>query len=155
MARIGTVFIAVIGLLCCYCFFVRYTNKMHNDACNVKCSQSCALQIHQEKKTDSDNPQKGVKLQQKTFKSMSIKWPQRSLVLKEPNGTMTDNKPVISSASGRKCLADFNNPAESSFAMKCGDKRDAWHDARKGSLSPSCKLAMGKGGFQQKLSFAI
>ncbi len=153
MTRIATVFITVIGLCCC-CFFAYYINRKH-DFCSLKHAPSFAVQIHQEKKTDLDDSKKSVRHQEKIFKSMSIKWPQRPIVLQELNGVMADHAPTVAATSSRKCLADFNNPIESNFMMKCGDKRDAWHDARKGSLSPSCQLAMGKGGFQQKLSFTI
>lgn len=59
-------------------------------------------------------------------------------------------------ASNSKCLADFNNPAESKLFLKAGDKRSAWHDARAGCLSPSCELGMNRsGGFNPKISFSI
>ncbi len=62
------------------------------------------------------------------------------IVLKKPVALAEKEvAPKISSPVQRKCLADFNNPAQDTFILKTGDKHNGWHDARKGSCSASCE----------------
>jgi hypothetical protein len=89
---------------------------------------------------------------------LRMEWHRNPVELKKPEILSAHNVDNVQpcAASNSKCLADFNNPAESKLFLKAGDKRSAWHDARAGCLSPSCELGMNRsGGFNPKISFSI
>lgn len=89
-------------------------------------------------------------------KALKMQWRHESFIPKKPElvtgKTFDDIKPC--SAATYKCLSDFNNPAESKIYLKTGDKRSGWHDARSGTLSPSCEIGIRASGFNPTLSMS-
>jgi hypothetical protein len=90
--------------------------------------------------------------------TLKMKWRHEAFVPKKPEifteKSVDQIKPCPTATY--KCLSDFNNPSESKVYLKTGDRRAGWHDARAGSLSPSCELGMNKsGGFNPTLSVSI
>lgn len=89
-------------------------------------------------------------------KALKMQWRHESFIPKKPELSTSkisdDIKPCPTATY--KCLSDFNNPAESKIYLKTGDKRSGWHDARSGSLSPSCEIGIKASGFNPTLSMS-
>lgn len=152
--RVGLSLIILLAVLVIGIALVEKTNTHKPQAANVKASKKNSgrlVKIGGEATKISTGDDK--KVHTLVGKPISMEWHRDPFVPKKPKSCPVDVCVAAScSALPRKCLADFNNPAESTFAMKSGDKHDGWHDARMGSCFTSCRLAMRKGGLNLKWS---